>query len=199
MITLNKVTASEFDFMFLLDASGSMGNKSTRYPGKTRWQELQETCIGLASEIGKWDADGLDVVVFGGNVETYNNVTAEKIVSVFENRDPRGGTPLTAALEVVVKRQKSTGKKTVALIFTDGEPENQETAARVIIDAAKQVTTDDQLTFLFIQIGNDPAATRYLRLLDDGLGTKFDIVDTVTNEEAEKMNAIDLINKAIND
>lgn len=199
---LNKETASEFDYMFLIDASGSMANESTRYPGKTRWQELQETCFGLASEVNKIDSDGIDVIVFGGTVETFTNVTPQKIASVFSSRTPRGGTPLHLALDVVVKRQKNTGKNTVAFVFTDGEPDDQMKVMRLIVDASKKLDRDEQLTFLFIQIGKDPNATKFLQVLDDDLekaGAKFDIVDTVSSEQADSMEPIDLINKAIAD
>lgn len=199
---LNKEIASEFDYMFLIDASGSMANESSRYPGKTRWQELQETCFGLASEVNKIDSDGIDVIVFGGTVETFTNVTPQKIASVFSSRSPRGGTPLHLALDVVVKRQKTTGKNTVAFVFTDGEPDDQMKVMRLIVDASKKLDRDEQLTFLFIQIGKDPNASKFLQVLDDDLekaGAKFDIVDTVSSEQADSMEPIDLINKAIAD
>lgn len=105
----------------------------------------------------------------------------------------------------MVERRNATNKNTVAIVFTDGEPESQTAAARVIIEASNKLDRDEQLTFLFVQIGNDPGATRYLQLLDDGLksddgkGCKFDIVDTVTGEVADSMEPIDLINKAIAD
>lgn len=44
---LTKETASEFDFIICLDASGSMSSPSTRYAGKSRWEEAQETILGI--------------------------------------------------------------------------------------------------------------------------------------------------------
>jgi uncharacterized protein with von Willebrand factor type A (vWA) domain len=121
MITLTAETASEYDFVIGLDASGSMASPSTRYPGKTRWQEAQETIFGLASVLGQYDADGIDVVVFGGSVEVFEGVTAEKVTDIFSKRSPRGSTPLAEAI-TKIDGLNSDGKKAVALVFTDGEP-----------------------------------------------------------------------------
>jgi Mg-chelatase subunit ChlD len=200
MITLNTATASEFDFVVMIDTSGSMANSSKRYPGKTRWEEVRETAIGITAEIAKFDADGIDVVVFGTNVEMFTNSTADKVNSIFNTLSPRGGTPLAEALQKVVEKQKATGKNTVAICFTDGEPNDKEAVARTIVNATKSLSKDEALTFLFVQVGDDPGAERFLAFLDEGLpGAKFDIVDAMSAKEADKMSALDLINKAIND
>ena len=58
---------------------------------------------------------------------------------------------------------------------------------------------DDELTFLFVQVVHDRAATDYLRDLDDNLkGAKFDIVDAKTVAEAESFaSTADLVLAAI--
>jgi Mg-chelatase subunit ChlD len=198
-ITLTAETASEYDFVIGLDASGSMASPSTRFAGKTRWQEAQETIFGLAAAIEPFDSDGIDVVVFGGGVQVFEGVTTAKVADVFATRSPRGSTPLAGALAEIVAKAATTGKNTVAIIFTDGEPDDRAAAAKVITDASNTLERDEQLTLLFVQIGNDAGAKAYLAALDDDLTGKFDIVDALTAEEADGMEPIDLINKAIND
>ena len=198
-ITLNAETASEYDFVIGLDASGSMASASTRFPGKSRWQEAQETIFGLASILGQYDTDGIDVVVFGGGVEVFEGVTADKVAEVFQKRSPRGGTPLADAIQKI-DALNGDGKKAVAIIFTDGEPDDQGAVETAIITAAGKLEKDEDFTILFVQIGDDPAAAKFLAHLDDGLtGAKFDIVDTISARVADTMEPIDLINKAIND
>lgn len=198
MIQLNAETASEYDFVIGLDASGSMASPSTRYLGKTRWQEAQETIFGLASVLGQYDTDGIDLVVFGGAVEVYEGVTADKVSSIFAARSPRGSTPLAEAIDKI-DALNSDGKKAVAIIFTDGEPDDRQAAENAIVRAANKLERDEDFTILFVQIGNDAAASRFLAHLDDNLTAKFDIVDTIQAAEADKMEPLDLINKAIND
>ncbi len=176
-VALTKETASEYDFIVGLDASGSMASPSTRYSGKTRWQEAQETILGIASALGEFDSDGIDVVVFGGGVNLIEGVTAAKVAEIFANRSPRGSTPLAEALDVMVKKQASTGKNTVAIVFTDGEPDDRPAVEKTIVGAANALEKDEALTFLFVQIGNDAGAGKFLDHLDDGLSSaKFDIV-----------------------
>jgi hypothetical protein len=196
---LNAQTATEYDFVIGLDASGSMASPSTRYPGKTRWQEAQETIFGLASILGQYDTDGIDIVVFGGNVQVFEGVTANKVSDIFAARSPRGSTPLAEALREIVKLN-GDGKKAVALVFTDGEPDDRAAVERVIVDAANAQERDEDFTILFVQIGDDHGAAKFLAHLDDGLSSaKFDIVDTISAAEADQMEPLDLINKAIND
>lgn len=202
MIELNAETASEYDFIIALDASGSMGASSTRYQGKTRWQEGQELIIGLAGVLGQYDADGIDVVTFGQKVEMFEGVTVDKISSIFATVSPYGGTPTAEMLSKIVAKQTASKKNTVAIIFTDGEPSDRKAVESVIVSASNALERDEQLTFLFVQIGTDPGAAAFLKHLDDeleGHGAKFDIVDTIGAAEAEQLSPLDLINKAIND
>lgn len=199
-VTLTAETASEYDFIIGLDASGSMASPSKRRPGKTRWEEAQETIFAIAAGLEKFDADGLDVVVFGGGVTMVEGVTSAKVSELFASRSPRGSTPLAEALTLVVKKHNTSQKNTVAIIFTDGEPDDRNAAEKVIVDAANALEKDEALTFLFVQIGDDPAASKYLDHLDDGLtNAKFDIVDAISAATADTMEPLDLINKAIND
>jgi Mg-chelatase subunit ChlD len=199
MIELNAQTASEFDFIVGLDASGSMATESKRFPGKTRWQEAQESIFGIAMALEKFDADGIDVVIFGGTTEMVEGVTAAKVADIFASRSPRGSTPLHDAVDHVVKKQSRTKKNTVAIIFTDGAPDDRALVAKKITEASNAIERDENLTFLFVQIGDDSAAGQYLASLDDDLKGKFDIVDSMTAADADKLEPVDLIIKAIND
>jgi hypothetical protein len=60
-----------------------------------------------------------------------------------------------------------------------------------IIEATQQMEKDEELAVSFIQIGNDPDATKFLKLLDDDLekaDAKFDIVDTLNIQDIEEEN-----------
>ena len=200
---MDQVTAqlSEFDFILVIDASGSMGTEDM--PGdRSRWAYMQETALAFARDIGKIDSDGLGLVVFGGtNIESFDGVTADKITEVFGNRSPRGGTPLAEALQAAFKLAGKSDKKDFIMVFTDGVPDDKAAAAKAIIEQSKLQETDDALTVLFVQVGRDAAATAYLRELDDSLkGAKFDIVDAKTMDEAEAFaTTVDLIIHSIND
>jgi hypothetical protein len=61
---------------------------------------------------------------------------------------------------------------------------------------------DEELAISFIQVGADPDATKFLKVLDDELqsaGAKFDIVDTLTIDDMEDMTLTEVLLNAITD
>lgn len=191
---------SEYDFIVMVDASGSMGTEDMK--GRSRWAYMQETAESFVRDMNKIDSDGLGLVVFSGNnIESFDGVTVDKVSEIFKGRAPRGSTPLAEALQEALKLAGKSDKKDFIIVFTDGVPDDKDAAARVIREASNKQETDDALTILFVQVGYDADATRYLKALDDDLkGCKFDIVDAKTIDEAEKFaTTADLIIEAIND
>jgi len=72
------------------------------------------------------------------------------------------------------------------IVITDGEPNNRQAVKDVIVKQANSQDTDEELTVLFIQIGDDACASAFLASLDDDLHeAKFDIVDVKTQAEAD--------------
>lgn len=201
MNAIAEASLTEFDFIVCVDASGSM-SENDMPGGRSRWDYMQETLLSFVRDIEKFDSDGIDVVTFGGqDVKVQTGVTSQNVKDIFTSRSPRGSTPLAEALTAALTAAGKSDKKDFVIVFTDGVPDDQEKAARVIRDASNKQETDDALTILFVQVGRDPSATAYLRNLDDNLkGAKFDVVDAKTMDEAEKFaTTADLIIAAIND
>jgi Mg-chelatase subunit ChlD len=198
-VALTADTASEYDFVVLVDTSGSMNAPSTRIPGSNRLEEVQETVFGLASTLSKYDSDGIDLIFFGGTITSLTNVTKDQVATSFTARECGGGTPLAAALQLVVDKQGTSQKNTVAIVFTDGAPDRQEPVEQLLVATANAQEKDEAISFLFVQVGNDTGATAFLTHLDNGLDdAKFDIVATISEAKAESMTALDLVNLAIN-
>jgi hypothetical protein len=198
---------SEYDFIMVIDKSGSMGDDvggNGPNAKRSRWEHMQETATQFSREISKIDSDGIGVVVFSGSgVNSYDGVNADKVKEIFANNRPGGSTPLHSALEEALKLAGKSAKKDFIVVFTDGQPDDEEAVAKLIIKQANSQKNDEDLTFLFVQVGNDPSATSYLNRLDDGLqkrGAKFDIVDSKTIDEVDKFpSIIELIAHAVND
>jgi Mg-chelatase subunit ChlD len=202
-MTLETATAtlSEYDFIVVIDTSGSMSSPVKQGSSRTRWQAMQESVMAFVRDIEKIDSDGIDVVQLGGGVRSWQGVTSDKVNDLFGGLRPMGSTPLAEALTEALKLAGKSSKKDFVIVFTDGVPDDQNAAAAVIRAASNKQETDDALTFLFVQVGDDAGAAAYLRGLDDNLkGAKFDIVDAKTMEEAEKFaSTAELVLAAIND
>lgn len=194
---------SEYDFRVIVDASGSMGTEDMP-GGRSRWKYMQETAEAFARDVAKFDSDGLDVIVFGGaGIQQYNGVDAAKVREIFNDREPRGSTPLHLALDAAFTRGKQSNKPQFNLVFTDGEPDDRIAVERMIVKQANSQERDEDCTVLFVQVGTDSGAAHYLQHLDDDLqskGAKFDIVDVKTQAEAEAFaSTAELVLHAISD
>ena len=55
--------------------------------------------------------------------------------------------------------------------------------SQVIQAASDGLVNPDDLRIVFVQVGNDPSATRWLSNLDDRLDCQFDIVDVITTDQ----------------
>lgn len=193
---------SEYDFVVVIDKSGSMGEPNKAGSAVTRWEAVQESAMTFVRDVEKFDSDGLGLVLFsGGGIASHDGVTSANIRDVFAQNSPRGSTPLAEALTAALALAGKSDKKDFIVVFTDGVPDDRAAAAKVIADASHKQETDDALTILFIQVGNDSAATAYLKSLDDDIkGAKFDIVDAKTQAEADAFASTgELVIAAIND
>jgi Mg-chelatase subunit ChlD len=203
---LTKAQLSEYDFRVLIDGSGSMAEKSAD-GSQTRWNEAAAIAKGIADFAGQVDDDGIDVLIFGGQFlearDVYPNTTADKVYELFGSRNPAGSTPLAEAVQhSIAMHFAKGGKKSFNVVITDGIPNDKAAVVNAIVSASNKIDDDSDLTFLFLQVGDDGGATKFLTQLDDDLqaqGAKFDIVDKLTVAERGAMTFEELFYHAQND
>ncbi|MBD2136744.1 VWA domain-containing protein [Anabaena sp. FACHB-1237] len=196
------------DYTLIIDKSGSMSTPDQK-GGRSRWVAAQESTLALASKCEQFDPDGITVYLFSGRFKKYDNVTSGKVGQIFQENDPSGSTDLAGVLKVATDdyfQRKAAGQTKpngeTILVVTDGEPDDRKAVMKVIIEASRKMDRDEELAISFIQVGNDPQATRFLKVLDDelqGAGAKFDICDTVTMDDMEDMSLSEVLLNAIND
>lgn len=172
------------DAIIVVDHSGSMGWDSKRFAGKTRLQEVQDDVQSIARIAEQHDKDGLTVISFSSAAEVHDEVGSLKVASVFKLFPPSGSTNLTAALKLAVDKATSTKKNTVVIVYTDGSPDDQRSAMKVIDEAGKTLGRP-KIGFTFVQVSDDPGAAKFLDTLDSDM--KVDVVATVRAEEASKL------------
>lgn len=196
------------DYTLIIDQSGSM-SAADQPGGKTRWQAVQECTLALAKKCAEFDPDGIAVYFFSSRFKRYDNVTEDKVDAIFQGNILGGTTNLASVLQDAVKNYFQ--RKTVAqaklsgetiFVITDGEPDDRMAVADVIVNASRQMEREEELAISLIQVGSDSKVTRSLKSFDDqlqGLGAKFDIVDTITLEDMQDMSLTDVLINAIAD
>jgi hypothetical protein len=195
------------DYTLIIDKSGSMATKDTP-GGSSRWQIMQESTVALASKCEELDPDGITVYLFSGKFKRYDNVTAAKVGTIFQENDPSGRTDLASVLADAVNsyfqrkaQGQAPGGETI-LVVTDGEPDDRKAVVDVILTASQKLDRDEELAISFVQVGTDEAATKFLKILDDDLtraGAKFDIIDTITMNDMEDLTLKEVLLSAISD
>jgi uncharacterized protein with von Willebrand factor type A (vWA) domain len=194
------------DYTLILDKSGSMSTKD-QPGGRSRWTAARESAQALASKCEELDPDGLTLYVFGSRFRRYENVTAERVAQVFTENEPSGGTDLAGVLAHAFgtyfeRRAKGNARPETIVVVTDGEPDDARAVIKTIVEASRKIKRDEELAVSLVQVGTDPQARRFLKLLDDELvsaGAPFDICDTVTLDEVEDMGLTEVLLGAIND
>lgn len=196
------------DYTLIIDKSGSMSTPD-QPGGVSRWQTAEESTLALARKCEQFDPDGITVYLFSSRFRRYNNVTSDKVVQIFQENDPMGRTDLASVLKDATDnyfQRKAAGQAKpegeTILVITDGEPDDRKAVMKVIVEASRQMERDEELAISLIQVGNDPGASRFLKILDDelqGVGAKFDIVDTITLDDMADMTLAEVLVKAIED
>lgn len=197
---LSLETAKEYDYIICVDQSGSMGEPSTKMQGRTRWEEAAEFTTAFARFAGQVDDDGITVIKFNSKATVYDGVTADIVKDLFTKNQPGGSTNLAAAISEAAKKKFSSNKKAIVFVVTDGVPDSQKDAESVIVATSNKLENDTQFNLVFVQIGDDPAAARYLNHLDNELTgkAKYDIVNSLTREDAESLTMGQLLYQAVN-
>jgi hypothetical protein len=185
------------DYTLIIDKSGSMSTRD-QSGGRSRWDVMQESARALAAKCEEFDPDGITVYAFSTRFRRYDHVTASKVDQIFKENEPIGRTELADVLNDAFHeyfQRKSAGQAKqngeTIIVVTDGQPDNRDLVMAAIIEATQQMEKDEELAVSFIQIGNDPDATKFLKLLDDDLekaDAKFDIVDTLNIQDIEEEN-----------
>jgi uncharacterized protein with von Willebrand factor type A (vWA) domain len=196
------------DYTLIIDKSGSMATPDQK-GGRTRWVAAEESTFALASKCEQFDPDGITIYTFSGRFKRYENVTSQKVMQVFQENDPSGTTDLASVLKHATDnyfQRKAAGETKengeTILVITDGEPDDRKAVMKVIIETSRRMDRDEELAISFIQVGTDPHATRFLKVLDDEMqsaGAKFDICDTITMDDMEDYSLSEVLLNAIID
>lgn len=175
-------------YVLCLDRSGSM---SWPDGAVSRWDTAKKAVEKIVEKCFVYDTDHkVPVYLFDDKVDFVGEcIDSAQVVSIFKNFQPRGTTDLAQCLEVAM--EEYAGRKrpnfeicpgTTFIVVLDGSTDDNDAVKNVLkkfADPANQYCNNHtQIAVSFLQVGNDPGASAFLKELDDGLMGTPDIVDT---------------------
>ncbi len=196
------------DYTLLVDQSFSMSEFEDSEE-KSRWEMMQDSTLALATQCEHFDPNGITVYLFAAEFQRYDHVTSEKVAQMFKTHRPQGKANLATALKHATaqyfkRRATETAQVNgeIILVVTAGEIEDPEAVRQVIIDAADQLYSDEELGIELIQVGSNRQAAQFFKALDQDLkrvGAKFDICHTVSLEDIDRIDLNEILLRAITD
>eukprot|EP01062_Namystynia_karyoxenos_P022468 TRINITY_DN1862_c0_g1_i3.p2 TRINITY_DN1862_c0_g1~~TRINITY_DN1862_c0_g1_i3.p2 ORF type:complete len:521 (+),score=164.26 TRINITY_DN1862_c0_g1_i3:134-1564(+) len=190
------------DYVIIVDKSGSMCINDVDKDRQmcTRWDNARRAVELLAPKVTECDKDGVTLYLFSRGHQCFRNIRdARQVSGIFQQNEPNGSTDLAGVLDAAFHEFFSKGKPMTILVITDGEPDDEFAVKRSIEGAANRLRRDADLSVTFIQCGDDVGATEYLKGLDDKLQCRFDIVDTVKDDDLRRIGFEQLIQQSVND
>lgn len=110
-----------------------------------------------------------------------------------------GGSSAPAATATVTHNPLIKGKPVCIVVLTDGAANDKDEVVKTIVDATTRINSRLDLGILFIQVGSDADAERFLQQIDSELapaGALHDIVARVKLEDVEDLTTVELLTKA---
>jgi Mg-chelatase subunit ChlD len=174
------------DLVVLIDRSGSMG--TTDCPqAMSRWDWCKLQTMELSQDVSQVFPRGFALVLFNNHTVVTENADVSAIANAFADNKPDGGTDtagaLTQQLKAFAQRKKDAATKPLVLVvITDGAPNDPNKLRNVLITAANDATNANEISVVFVEVGEDNQASGYLEDLERNLnqeGAKFNIVHSI--------------------
>ncbi|KDQ21105.1 hypothetical protein BOTBODRAFT_27105 [Botryobasidium botryosum FD-172 SS1] len=198
---------NDYKTMLIVDDSGSMLEGS----GKL-WLEVQEAAAGIVNTVGSYPrSGGVDIYFMNSSIVEPGLMDGRALNELFRKVQPQASAPTGRKVEQLlyeylsdlqyVRNQTREGNTEIFasirpvnfIIITVGEFGDE--LAGAIINAARWLDENHfplpQVGLQFVQVGNNPEATKALKKLDDDIAQEHgirDMVDTVPYRSDVELN-----------
>lgn len=163
----------------------------------SRWQWVAAHALDFANQISPVKPEGFRLILFNQWRDIHDGVAPAQVPKIFYNTKVGGDTLLAQflgeqLLQYIGKRKAAAGKTRVkplaVAVLTDGLPDDKNNLSEIIIHTTKQISSRDDVTITFLQVGTSNKGESFLADLDNNLtarGARFDIVDHKTFDQVK--------------
>lgn len=185
------------DYILAWDISASMQTSDSKTGGLSRYQYQLEKSKQFLAEATKYDPDGVDVILFGMGVQTFQNITPADVDAKLGKVNFEPATQTHLAIQAAydlhkAKKAQDPSTQSVLFLFTDGEPSDQKAVESTIKNISNSLERDEEFSIGVLTVGEiTPGLQNWLTKLDDDLkGAKYDIVDVKALDEVSFIEAV---------
>ncbi len=194
------------DYTLIIENSKVMAEKSG---GQNLWSLIEDATLAIANKCEEYDFDGLSLYLYADKFTKFKHINAHQIAHIFDTNLPQKNSQLAPVLQAAIddyfERRtlgfaKSNGETLIVILGS--MPVAPKAVEDIIINAANQISHDEELAILFIQVGSDKLLRELLIRWDDdlqSLGAKFDICDVKQIEQVKHNLLEELLLEAIID
>jgi hypothetical protein len=179
-----------------------LGTARDQPPLLRRWDILEQGVCHLVDLATHFDSNGIDILFLkNGDLNSYEVDDPDIILNKLEMVEPlldttkcSGGTFFFPSLHQILEPRLKTFRDFVEditknprlaypkhlnlIVFTDGAADDEEDVEEYLIKVAKELKALGALSswigIQFVQVGDDPEATKWLQILDDNLTREND-------------------------
>jgi hypothetical protein len=150
----------------------------------TRWEQARSALEALVPQVVGKDEDGISLYFFSSGFVRFDHVrSAADVTAKFLSSRPKGGTQLTEALVDKFVRPDNEGVPETVLVITDGAPEDRKSVEELLDQRARGLKYAGDLKVVFVQVGTDAAATRWLATLAARLQLPDGVLEATTADQ----------------
>ena len=158
----------------------------------SRWQWVAAHALDFANQVSPVKPEGFRLILFNQWRDIHDRVAPAQVPKIFYNTKVGGDTLLAQflgeqLLQYIEKRKAATDKSKVKplaiAVVTDGLPDDKNNLSEIIIHTTKNISSKDDVSITFLQVGKSSKGGEFLAGLDNNLkaqGARFDIVDHKT-------------------
>ncbi|MBY0358358.1 MAG: VWA domain-containing protein [Candidatus Obscuribacterales bacterium] len=176
------------DLVLLLDRSQSMSDTHAGCPGDlSKWVWTKQQIDNFFLAVDRTMEKGFNLVLFNDSYQERKDVTLWDLRQVFDTVKPAGtrkniSLPLESVLKDYFYKRKRTSehKPCLLVVLTDGVENVGQPLQEVLIEASKKLEHQDEVTVVFMQVGDSIFAEELFDDLDQNLvakGARYHMVD----------------------